>query len=376
MENSMKIAILKEKAKSENRVAITPDIAKLFIKAGYKISIEKGAGDMAGFADREYEDAGCVVSTVPLEVVGDADIVLKVQPTPPSDKVREVEFAKKGAIVIGFLNNQNNRFIEQTYAEKQVTALSMELVPRITKAQNMDALSSQTNLAGYRAVIEAAYYFKKSFPMFMTAAGTVSSAKVLVLGAGVAGLQASATAKRLGAVVTAYDVRAAAKEQVESVGAKFISLEGETFEGDGGYAREVSVNSQQKQEALLGQYSKKSNIIITTAQIPGKPAPILITKDMVKNMDPGSVIVDMAAISGGNVEGTELGKIKQISGVTVIGLENLANNIPYDSSKLYAKNLYNLVMHMFKDKKLDVEDEVIKPMILTHKGKILTTKIG
>ena len=372
----MKIAILKEKAKSENRVAITPDIAKLFIKAGYKISIEKGAGDMAGFADREYEDAGCVVSTVPLEVVGDADIVLKVQPTPPSDKVREVEFAKKGAIVIGFLNNQNNRFIEQTYAEKQVTALSMELVPRITKAQNMDALSSQTNLAGYRAVIEAAYYFKKSFPMFMTAAGTVSSAKVLVLGAGVAGLQASATAKRLGAVVTAYDVRAAAKEQVESVGAKFISLEGETFEGDGGYAREVSVNSQQKQEALLGQYSKKSNIIITTAQIPGKPAPILITKDMVKNMDPGSVIVDMAAISGGNVEGTELGKIKQISGVTVIGLENLANNIPYDSSKLYAKNLYNLVMHMFKDKKLDVEDEVIKPMILTHKGKILTTKIG
>lgn len=376
MENSMKIAILKEKAKSENRVAVTPDVAKLFIKSGYVISIEKGAGEMAGFADKEYEDVGCTVSTIPLEIVGDADIILKVQPTPNTEKVREVEFAKKGAIVIGFLNNQNNKFIEQTYAEKQITALSMELVPRITKAQNMDALSSQSNLAGYRAVIEASHYFKKSFPMFMTAAGTVPSAKVLVLGAGVAGLQACATAKRLGAVVTAYDVRAAAKEQVESVGAKFISLEGETFEGEGGYAKEVSVNSQQKQESLLGQHSKKSNIIITTAQIPGKQAPLLITKEMVKDMEPGSVIIDMAAISGGNVEGTELGKVKNISGVTIIGLENLANNIPYDSSKLYAKNLYNLVTHMFKDKKLDVEDEVLKPMILTHKGKILTTKIG
>jgi H+-translocating NAD(P) transhydrogenase subunit alpha len=372
----MKIAILKEKAKGESRVAVTPDIAAKFIKAGYDIAIEKGAGEQAGFLDQEYADVGAKLSSVPLEIISDADIILKVQPTPSDVKTGEVDFAKKGAVVIGFLSPHNNKFLTQTYAEKNITSLAMELVPRTTKAQSMDALSSQSNLGGYRAVIEAAYHYKKGMPMLMTAAGTVVAAKVLVLGAGVAGLQAIATAKRLGGAVTGYDVRAAAGEQVESLGGKFICVEGEALEGTGGYAAIGSEEFNRKQEALLKEYVQKQDIVITTAQIPGKPAPKLITKDMVNSMKTGSIIVDMATASGGNVEVSEKDKIVSYNGVTIIGNSNLANNVAYDASKLYARNLFNLVQHIFQDKKLHVDDEIASKMLLTHKGKILSTIIG
>jgi len=372
----MKIAVLKEKAQGETRVAVTPDVAASFIKAGFSIVIEKDAGFLAGFTDDAYKTAGANISSVPLEIVSDADIILKVQPTPIEDKINELEFAKKGAAIIGFLSPYNNKFLTQTYAEKNITALAMELVPRITKAQGMDALSSQSNLAGYRAVVEAAYHFKRGMPMLMTAAGTVASAKVLVLGAGVAGLQAIATAKRLGGIVSAYDVRAAAKEQVESVGAKFIQVEEASFEGKGGYAAEVTKDYMRKQEQVLFDHVKRNDIVITTAQIPGKQAPNLVSKEMIMAMNNGSIVVDMATSSGGNVALSEKDKLIVHNGVTIIGYSNLATHIPYDSSRLYAKNLYNLVTHIFKDGKLNTEDEIVTNMLLTNKGKILTTIIG
>lgn len=372
----MKIGVLKEKAQGEMRVALTPDIAAKFIKAGYEIAIEKGAGEKAGFLDKEYADIGVKVSNVPLEIISDADLILKVQPSPADVKTGELEFAKQGAVIIGFLSPYNNKFLTQTYAEKNITSLAMELVPRTTKAQSMDALSSQSNLAGYRAVIEAAYHYKRGMPMLMTAAGTVTAVKVLVLGAGVAGLQAVATAKRLGGIVTGYDVRAAAGEQVESLGGKFICVEGEALEGSGGYAAVGSEDFNRKQEELLKEHVPKHDMLITTAQIPGKQAPKLITKDMVNSMRPGSVIVDMATISGGNVEVSEKDKVVSYNGVTIIGNSNLANNIAHDSSKLYSKNLFNLVSHIFQNKKLNIDDEIAKPMLLTHKGKIISTIIG
>lgn len=373
----MKIAILKEKALGETRVAITPDVAKLFIRDGFEICVEKNAGLSAGFLDAQYIEAGAKMSSVPLEIVSDADLILKVQPTPLDDKVSELNFAKKGATIIALMSPYNNAFLAQTYAEKGLTALAMELVPRITKAQSMDALSSQSNLAGYRSVIEASYYFKRAIPMFMTAAGTVTAAKILVLGAGVAGLQAIATAKRLGSIVYAYDVRASSKEQVESVGARFIEIEGaKNFEGKGGYAGEVTKEYMKKQEELIAEYAKKMDIIISTAQIPGKPAPKLISKAMVASMAHGSVIIDMATSTGGNVEGSIKDQIIEIGHVKIIGNSNLAMNAPYDASRLYAKNLYNLVMHAFADGKLKTEDEIVSKMILAHKGKEMGGIVG
>ena len=373
----MKIAILKEKASGETRVAITPDVAKLFIRDGFEVCIEKNAGLSAGFLDAQYADAGAKISAVPLEIVSDADLILKVQPTPIEDKINELNFAKKGAVIIALMSPYNNTFLAQNYAEKGLTALAMELVPRITKAQSMDALSSQSNLAGYRAVIEATYYFKRAVPMFMTAAGTVTAAKVLVLGAGVAGLQAIATAKRLGSIVYSYDVRAAAKEQVESVGAKFIQVEGsKSFDGKGGYAGEVTKDYMKKQEELIAEYAKKVDIIISTAQIPGKPAPKLITKAMVASMVPGSIIVDLATSTGGNVDGSVRDQMVDIGNVKIIGNSNLAMSVPYDASRLYAKNLYNFVTHAFADGKLKAEDEIVSKMLLAHKGKEMGGIVG
>jgi len=375
--HSMKIAILKEKALGETRVAITPDVAKRFVRDGFEVYIEKNAGLMAGFLDDQYVDAGAKVSGVPLEIVSDADVILKVQPTPLDDKINEIAFAKKGATIIAFLSPYNNKFLSQTYAEQGLTALAMELVPRVTKAQSMDALSSQSNLAGYRAVIEASYYFKRAVPMFMTAAGTVTAAKVLVLGAGVAGLQAAATAKRLGSIVYAYDIRAVAKEQVESVGAKFIQLEdAKNFESKGGYAGEVTQEYMKKQEELIAEYVKKVDIVISTAQIPGKAAPKLITKAMVASMAPGSVIVDLATSTGGNVDGSEKDQIVDVGNVKIIGHSNLAMSVPSDASKLYARNLYNLVIHAFADGKLKVEDEIVSKMLLSYKGKEMGGIVG
>ncbi len=367
----MKIAVLKERALHETRVALTPDTAKAFIKAGFTVSCEKGAGLASGFVDEEYTSVGVHISGVPLEIVSDADIILKVQPTPASDKINELEFAREKAVIIGLLSPFANLPLIQNYAERKITALAMEMVPRTTKAQAMDALSSQSNIAGYRAVIEAAHHFGRAFPMMMTAAGTISPAKVLVLGAGVAGLQAIATAKRLGAAVSAYDVRSASKEQVESVGAKFISVSEVTAEGSGGYARELAADQQQKQAELLAQHASKSDIIISTAQIPGKPAPKLITKEMVVTMRQGSVLVDLATSTGGNIEGSKRDEVTQVGGVTILGYSNMAAHLPCDSSRLYAKNLYTFVMHAFKTGKIDLNDEIVSSMVLAHGGKVL-----
>jgi NAD(P) transhydrogenase subunit alpha len=374
----MKIAVIKEREHNELRVAITPELVKAYIKHHCEVWIEEGAGLIAGFPDTEYTAMGAKVSKVPLEILSDADIILKVKPTPVNEKINETEFAKKGALIIGLLNPHSNNALLDLYKHREFSSLSMELVPRTTKAQSMDALSSQANLAGYRAIIEASYELKAALPMFMTAAGTVQPAKVLVLGAGVAGLQAIATAKRLGAVVSALDARQAAKEQVESVGGKFLSVEtSESFEATGGYAKEVSDDYKLKQQMLLAEQIKLHDIVITTAQIPGKLAPKLISKALIDSMKPGSVIVDLAASSGGNCEGTLMDEVVEYNNVKILGYSNLPSKIAYDASRLYAKNLFNLVMYIFDNGKkshLNIEDDIVKAMLVTHEGKITFNK--
>ncbi|MCT4634896.1 MAG: Re/Si-specific NAD(P)(+) transhydrogenase subunit alpha [Rickettsiales bacterium] len=375
----MKIAILKERANGEKRVAISPEIVKKLVSSGVEINIEQGAGKASSISDEEYTKAGAKVSKVLLEIIADANVVLKVQPSPESskkDEFTELNFIKPGALLVGILSPHNNKKLLNTYAEKNVTSVAMELAPRITKAQGMDVLSSQSNLAGYMAVIKASNEYPRAFPMMMTAAGTVSPARVLVMGAGVAGLQAIATAKRLGAIVSAFDVRAAAKEQVESLGAKFIEVpteeDGST---SGGYAKEMSEEYKQKQKQLIHDAIKKSDIVITTALIPGRPAPQLITLEMVKNMREGSVIIDLAAASGGNCEGCVADKIINHDGVKIIGYSNIASEITAESSKLYSRNLYNFLEYItnkeFKTANIDFNDEIIKACVLTHDGKIV-----
>jgi len=362
----MKIAAIKEKAKNEKRVAITPESARLLIKLGFEVCVEKGAGLASNFNDADYIQAGAKISSVPLEILSDADIIAKVQFSPEHETHTEKDFAKDGSIILGLLNPSNNANLVSQYKSKNIRLLSMELVPRTTLAQSFDALSSQANLVGYRAVIEASNHYGRAMPMLMTAAGTITPAKVLVLGAGVAGLQAIATAKRLGAAVSAYDVRVAAKEQVESLGAKFIHPDlNADFSGSGGYAKEVDADFAKRQEELLDQEISKFDIVITTAMIPGKKAPILITKRMVESMKTGSVIVDIAANSGGNCEYTEANQIANINGVKIIGYENFAAHIPEDASKLYAKNIANLITYLYKGKSnLDLNDDIVKAMLL------------
>lgn len=372
----MKIVALKEKAKHETRVAITPEVAGLLVKKGYAVTVEKDVGLHAGFLDEEYVALGAKVSSVPLEIISDADIILKVQPSSVTDKYSELEFAKKGAIVIGLLSPYLNHEYIKAAAKKNLTTFAMEFVPRITKAQNMDALSSQSNLVGYRAVIEASYHYTKAFPMMMTAAGTISPCKTLVLGIGVAGLQAIATAKRLGSIVAGYDVRAATKEQVESLGAKFVSPElQEDLQDKSGYANESSEDYKAKQEEFLAKIIKGYDIVITTAQIPGKKASLLVTEKMLESMKHGSVIVDIATSTGGNVEGSEPDKIITKHGVTIIGLSNLATKIATDSSKLYSKNLYNFLSYALQDGKFNMDDELVRDMLITKDGKVVSEKI-
>jgi H+-translocating NAD(P) transhydrogenase subunit alpha len=373
----MKIVALKERVKGENRVAITPETAKLFIKRGFTVFVEKNIGTSANFTDEEYEEAGANVSSIPLEILSDADIILKVQPTPLIDAYNEIEMSPKGAIIIGLLSPYSSSEYLDKALSKELSAIAMELVPRISKAQNMDVLSSQSNLAGYRAVIEASYYFDRAFPMMMTAAGTINPAKTLILGVGVAGLQAIATAKRLGSAVSAYDVRAATKEQVESLGAKFVYPE-EGIESDqedkAGYAKEVSKDFASIQNKFLNDIIHKYDIVITTAQIPGKKAPLLLTKEMIAKMRPGSVLVDMAAASGGNIEDTALDKIIAKKGVKIIGWNNMAARIASDSSKLYAKNLYNFLDYAIKDGKIDFKDELVEEMLIGVNGQMVNKK--
>jgi len=367
----MKIAIAREIDAGEPRVAATPDTVKKFKALGIDVAIEPGAGIRSGLPDAEFEAAGATVSA---DAVKDADIVIKVK----RPEASEVARYKKGALVIAIMDPYGNDAALKALADAGVSAFAMELMPRITRAQVMDVLSSQANLAGYRAVIEAAEAFGRAFPMMMTAAGTVPAAKVFVMGVGVAGLQAIATARRLGAVVTATDVRPAVKEQVESLGAKFIAVEDEEFkqaETAGGYAKEMSKEYQAKQAALTAEHIKKQDIVITTALIPGRPAPRLVSRDMVRSMKPGSVLVDLAVERGGNVEGVKNGEIAEVDGVRIVGFPNLAGKVPASASNLYARNLLSFIETLFdkatKSLAVKWDDELVKATALTRDGAVI-----
>lgn len=367
----MKIAIAKETDAAEPRVAATPETVKKFKALGMDVAIEPGAGLKSGLLDSEYAVAGAIVSA---DAVKDADIVVKVK----RPEASELSKYKKGALVIAIMDPYGNDTALKAMASAGVSAFAMELMPRITRAQVMDVLSSQANLAGYRAVIESAEAFGRAFPMMMTAAGTVPAAKVFVMGVGVAGLQAIATARRLGAVVTATDVRPAVKEQVESLGAKFLAVEDEEFkqaETAGGYAKEMSKEYQAKQAALTAEHIKKQDIIITTALIPGRPAPKLVSADMVKSMKPGSVLVDLAVERGGNVEGVKAGEIAEVNGVKIVGFANLAGRVAASASALYAKNLFSfietLVDKATKSLAVKWDDELVKATALTKDGAVI-----
>src|SRR5207302_4751831 len=354
----VKVATPKELVHDERRVALVPDTATKLIAAKLEVSVQVGAGGSAFIPDESYEKAGARLVTHAADLLVDADVVLKVQAPMPS----EVELLPKGAVLISFLQPATQGDIVKALARRGVTAFSLELLPRISRAQSMDALSSQASLAGYKAVLMAANQLGKFFPMLMTAAGTIPPARVLVLGAGVAGLQAIATARRLGAVVEAYDVRPAVREEVKSLGATFLELELEAQEGQGGYAREQSDEFLRKQRELLTDRVAAADVVITTAAIPGRKAPVLVTAEMVKGMRPGSVIVDLAAESGGNVEGTKVGEVVESGGVSIDGTRNVPSTIPVHASQLYARNVANLLMLMVKDGalNLNLEDEVVK----------------
>jgi len=367
----MKIAIAREVDAAEPRVAATPDTVKKFKALGIDVAIEPGAGIKSGLLDADYNAAGAVVST---EAVKDADIVIKVK----RPEASEVTKYKKGALVIAIMDPYGNEAALKALADAGVAAFAMELMPRITRAQVMDVLSSQANLAGYRAVIEAAEAFGRAFPMMMTAAGTVPAAKVFVMGVGVAGLQAIATARRLGAVVTATDVRPATKEQVESLGAKFLAVEDEEFKNAqtaGGYAKEMSKEYQAKQAALTAEHIKKQDIVITTALIPGRPAPKLVSAEMVKSMKPGSVLVDLAVERGGNVEGAKANEVADVDGVKIVGYTNLAGKVAASASSLYARNLLSFIETLYdkaaRSLAVKWDDELVQATALTKDGAVI-----
>ena len=379
----MQIGIIKERRLDEKRVAATPDTVKKFIAMGLKVNIEKGAGITAAITDQEYEEAGARILDDAQRVLENADIVLKInKPIGPKDKdgskLDEVKLLKSGSILVSLMEPYQDRDLIGLIAKQNITCFALELIPRITRAQTMDVLSSQSNLAGYKAVIEASTTYGKAFPMMMTAAGTVPPAKCLVMGAGVAGLQAIATARRLGAVVSASDVRPAAKENVESLGAKFIAVEDEEFkqaETSGGYAKEMSDEYKKKQTELIAATVAKQDIIICTALIPGKPAPVLLTPEMVDTMKPGSVIVDLAVEQGGNCPLSEPNKVVDRSGVQIIGCTNLASRVAIDASALFAKNLLNFVTPLINSSEnkieINTQDEIIVGSMITKDGKIV-----
>ncbi|MFN7056003.1 Re/Si-specific NAD(P)(+) transhydrogenase subunit alpha [Hyphomonas sp.] len=374
----MKISVLKERRPGETRVAATPETVKKLIGLGHSVTIETGAGTVAGFPDSSFTEAGATISGSAGEAAKGADIIFKVRRPLPE----EISALPDGAAVIALM--EPFAFPADEIAAlnaKKLTSLSMEFTPRITRAQSMDALSSQSNLAGYRAVIEGAQIYGRAMPMMMTAAGTVAPAKVFIMGAGVAGLQAIATARRLGAVVTANDVRPAAKEQVASLGAKFIAVEDEEFkaaETSGGYAKEMSAEYQAKQAALTASHIAKQDIVVTTALIPGRPAPVLITEEMVKTMKPGSVIVDMAVTQGGNCPLSKADEIVDVGGVKVAGFSNLPARLPADSSSLYAKNLFAFIPLITAESgalNLDTDDEIVVAMLLTRNGETVSERL-
>jgi NAD(P) transhydrogenase subunit alpha len=373
----MKIAVLKETAPGETRCAAIPETVKKFAGLGAEIAVESGAGDQASVSDEAFRDAGATIGERS-QVLKGARIILCVMPPDPAS----LAGAEKGALLVGALEPLRMREWIEAYAAAGLQALAMEWMPRITRAQSMDILSSQSNLAGYKAVIEAADAYGRAFPMMMTAAGTISAARLFVMGVGVAGLQAIATAKRLGAQVSATDVRSATKEQILSLGAKPIFVEnvaGIEGEGKGGYATEMSPEYQKVQAELVSTHIAKQDIVVTTALIPGKPAPRLISDAQLKTMRAGSVVVDLAAEAGGNVEGTVAGKSVQKHGVTIIGASNLARSLGADASALFSRNLYNFLSAFWdKDKnapELPDDDEIVKAIRLTRDGKVVSERL-
>ena len=361
----MKIGSVLENQEIEKRISITPDIIKKYTSLGFEVLLGENYGRHIGISDNEYLKLGVKISKDDKEILSSSDIIVQLGML-PDDKSSII---KESQILVGVLNPYDNKDKLESLAKKKINLFSLELLPRITRAQSMDILSSQANLAGYKAVIESFANFEKAIPMMMTAAGTIPAAKVLVVGAGVAGLQAIATAKRMGAIVFATDVRMASKEQVESLGGKFLTVEGsENLETEGGYAKEASEDFIKKQEQLLSETLKKIDIVICTALIPGKKAPLIIKDNMIHNMQPGSVIYDLAAIQGGNTAFTEVNKTIEKNGVKIMGESNILNKLPISASSLYAKNMFNFIDNLFdkKNKKINInlEDEIIEKTLI------------
>ncbi len=361
----MIVGSIRENTTLEKRVSITVDSAKNIIGLGLKVCVEKGYALHLGISDSEYENIGVQIKKTSKEVLNSSDLITKVN----CPLEEEIGILKENTILVGMFNPSKNKNYIDKIINKNIKLFSLELLPRITRAQSMDVLSSQSNLAGYRAVIDCVAEFEKAVPMMMTAAGTVPAAKVLVIGAGVAGLQAIATAKRLGAIVSATDVRAASKEQVESLGGKFLNVEqSEDMETAGGYAKEASEDYKKKQAEMMKDALKKNDIIICTALIPGKPAPRILTEDLVKLMKPGSIVYDLAAEQGGNSAYSEAGKIIKVDGIKIIGVKSLMNSLPLTASSLYAKNLFSFIRNLYskekKDFNINLEDEIIEKSLL------------
>ena len=361
----MKIGSILENQQVEKRIAITPEIVKKYTSLGFKINLSENYGSHLGIKDDDYIKMGANLNKDDKEILNSSDIILQIGML----SEEKISILKEKQILIGVLDPYNNKEKLEELAKKKINIFSLELLPRITRAQSMDILSSQANLAGYKAVIESFANFEKAIPMMMTAAGTIPAAKVLVVGAGVAGLQAIATAKRMGAIVFATDVRMASKEQVESLGGKFLTVEGsENLETEGGYAKEATEDFKKKQEDLLSETLKKIDIVICTALIPGKKAPVIIKDDMINNMQSGSIIYDLAAIQGGNTAFTEVDKIVEKNGVKIMGESNILNNLPMSASNLYAKNVFNFVDNLFdkENKKINIklEDEIIEKTLI------------
>jgi NAD(P) transhydrogenase subunit alpha len=365
----MQVVVPKEVHPGERRVALVPESTGRLVAADVAVAIEPGAGEPSGFADAAYQQAGAAVNGA----LESADVVLKVRPPVHAGASSEVGRMRNGTVLISFLEPLTSPDLLRALAAQGVTAFSMELVPRITRAQRMDALSSQATVAGYKAALLGASSTSRFFPMLMTAAGTVPPAKVLVIGAGVAGLQAIATARRLGAVVQGFDIRPAVKEQVESLGATWVGLEMKEAEGAGGYAAEVSEEAQRKEHEHLHKLVSEADVVITTAQIPGRPAPVLITDDMVADMRAGSVVIDLAAESGGNCSLTRMDEEVRRNGVLVLGPGNLPSSLPFHASQMYSRNVLALLQHHLADGaiRIDVEDEITRECLVTHAGEVV-----
>ena len=361
----MRISSLLENQKVEKRIAITPDIAKKYLSLGFDLALSENYGVHLGINDKEYKDCGVKIIKDNNELINNSDLILQLGLLSDDN----LSLLKGNQNIIGVFDTYKNKDKLEKFAKNKINFFSLELLPRITRAQSMDILSSQANLAGYKAVVESFSLFEKAIPMMMTAAGTVPAAKILVIGAGVAGLQAIATAKRMGAIVFATDVRISSKEQVESLGGKFLTVEGEeNLETEGGYAKEASENFKKKQEELLSETLKKIDIVICTALIPGKKAPVIIKENMINNMQPGSVIYDLAAIQGGNAAFTKVDQIVDKNGIKIVGETNILNKLPVSASSLYAKNLFNFVINLYdkENKKINInlEDEIIEKTLI------------